>query len=77
MATGAKDMTTNRITQLKLSIREGEMRLQLKTQTGKSAIRTAIANSRTRIERLEAGLDEGRMVYDEQRGWHYEYEVQS
>ena len=64
----------SRITALRLGIRDGEMRLTIKAQTGKEAIRRAIANSKTRIERLEKGLDEGTMVFVGNQ-WVYEYEA--
>lgn len=62
----------SRIQQLRVGIREGEMRLMDKKQTGKEAIRRAISNNQVRIQRLEAGLPEGGMVY--QNGmWEYEF----
>jgi hypothetical protein len=61
-----------RISQLELSIREGEARLKDNKQTGKESIRIAVRSAKIRIERLGKCLPEGGMMWNGER-WIYEY----
>ncbi len=63
-----------RIARLENSLREGEARMRDKKKRNAGVAR-AVANTKTRISRLRAGLDEGGMMWDEaQNRWRYEYE---
>lgn len=63
-----------RIARLENSLREGEARMR-NPKTRNAGVARSVANSKTRISRLRAGLDEGDMMWDEpQNRWRYEHE---
>jgi len=64
-----------RIQQLRLSIREGEMRLSTAKPVQRYAIARSVRNAQIRINRLLSGMDEGHMIFENGQ-WRYEHEAE-
>ena len=63
-----------RIARLENSLREGEARMR-NPKTRNIGVERSVKNTKTRIARLSAGLDEGGMMWDEsQNRWRYKHE---
>lgn len=63
-----------KIARLENSLREGEARMR-NPKTRNAGVERSVADTKIRISRLRAGLDEGLMMWDEsQNRWRYEHE---